>query len=110
MEAGPFPFIWRKLTALWAHLTWKMCHWESTENFLLPFKAAKQPEPRRSQPRGAYQHLRITISTKFSSRDCDVILHAPAKRNLNASEREEHRSTVGPKSHRDRDHRLVPKR
>lgn len=35
--AGPFAFIDRRLMALWTHLTWKMCHWESKEDFLLPF-------------------------------------------------------------------------
>lgn len=35
--AGPFASTDRRLIALWSPLTWKMCHWESTEDFLLPF-------------------------------------------------------------------------
>lgn len=96
---GPFAFIHRKLTALWARLTWKTCHWESSEDVLLLFKATKQLEARGSQQRQADKNLRITILTKFASRNCDVIPHVPAKQNLNASEYNEHKSTMGPKNH-----------
>lgn len=42
--AGPFAFIHRRLPG---NLTWKMCHWECTEGFLLSFEATKATGSKR---------------------------------------------------------------
>lgn len=59
--ASPFAFIHRRLIALWAHLTWKMCYWEHTEGFLLSFKATKatgsKREPAVVSTRASENHL-----------------------------------------------------